>query len=251
MPWCAMKSSNLNRQIFEYIKGGIPLTLKIFYCFTIFLVCYWIYGYYKKISIVAKTKYGIDFSPYREKLAEIYNLLRDSSKYIKNVQKVEVENLNNIIVSLETRKEIFYITDGDKIYTVSDDNKVIREYENIPSSPVFFYPYPITINGSIIEKVDDRLFRQYETIAINIRMFPALKKVKMFYLKTSWDIIHLYFWIDENIKFYGGYFNNITKEHLKVIDKKLGDTLIKIKKLDDISITEVDISYHKPLIKLN
>lgn len=212
------------------------------------LVAHWFIDFYNKIDSVAKYKYNINISIYEKKLKEIYSLFKNSSSYIKSVEKVEIEDRNNATVYLNIRKEIFCITDGNKIYVVSDDNKILSEKECKNSLPIFFYPN--SISPTTLDKIDDMLFKYYETIANNIKALPNLNKVKIFYIKPSYDILHLYFWLDGNIKFYAGHFTNITKGLLYDIDKKLSAALTKIENLKDFRIFEVDLSFKKTLVKL-
>lgn len=223
-------------------------TPEVLHLVSIALFVYWIFNSYRKIDAIAITKYRIDLPAYENKLQNIYNSLKESSIYVRNVEKVEVEDMDNVLVSLGIRKEIFYVTDGDRICSVSDDNKIMRENRNIYSLPVFFYPQ--TISCKIMSSIDERLFKYYETVALNIKTFPYLRKIKVFYLKPSYDVLHIYFWIDNNVKFYAGYFPNITREVLKEIDKRLGVVFSKMNNIKDMQFSEVDLSFRKIIVKI-
>ncbi len=246
-----MKSINLRRDCIIKVSHTIYSSLFTM-CFLqllfTMLFVYWIFNSYKKIYAIATTKYRINLSSYEKKLQHIYNSLKESSNYIRNVEKVAIEDKDNMLVSLDIRKEIFYVTDGDKTCSVSDDNKIMKEYNNVHSLPIFFYAQ--TLSCKSMREIDKRLFKYYQTVAYHIKTLPNLRKIKAIYIKPSYDVLHLYFWIDHNVKLYAGYFSNITKDVLKEIDKRLGSALSKIDNIKDIPFYEVDLSFRRTIIKI-
>lgn len=219
------------------------------YLLFVVLFVYWIFDSYNRIDTIITTKYRVNLSAYEKRLQDIYKTLKGSSNYIRDVVGVEVEDEDDISVTLGVRKEIFYITDGNKICSVSDDNRIMEESKSIRSLPVFFYPY--VVSCKIMAGIDDRLFKYYETITSNMKVLLNLRKIKVFYIKPSYDVLHIYFWIDNNVKFYAGYFLSVTRDMLRGIDRRLGAVLLKLENLKDFQLSEVDLSFRKVIVKLH
>ncbi len=239
-------NNNLKSLIKSKLCSGV-LVVIIILIHTYFI--YALFLFYLKIHKFAISKYNVNLSHYEDKLKEIFNLIRDSSNYIKEVKKLELNDMNNIIVRLSKRKVMFNLTDGTKFCAVSDDNKIIAtDLKSEITLPLFFYPYQLSCK--IFDTIDKKLFNQYKIIAKNWLLFPNLSKVLVFYLKPTYDGFHLYFWVENSNRFYAGIFHSVSKYILQDIDRKLVKFNTKKKYLENFSISQIDLSFKKILVRI-
>ncbi|MFN7181702.1 MAG: hypothetical protein ACK4NF_03360 [Planctomycetota bacterium] len=233
--------NNLINKVIRTISVGGAVFVSIYAGYLLLL-------YYKKIYNFAVKRYNLNLITYQNKLKEIFTNIKNASIYIKSVEKIEVIDIDTATVKLQKRRIIFNVTDGTKVCAVSDDNKIISNSLRKENIPLFFYPYPLLCE--IFENIEEKLFSQYKTIAMNWMLFPTLQKVSLVYLKPSYDGFHIYLWLRSSVRLYGGFHFSLTRSLVQEIENKLAKLAMLEDYLKDFPVVEIDLSYKKFLVKL-